>query len=227
MSADSKANHRHRRGGRDQQFGRRDLAIWSGEDVCEPRPSGGRRPRVALDGEDDGEGRRIEGNHVTAGSLESLRWATYDAATRTATATGFGGWYQPWYTGSWSEPAGDPIWCFLLWLARVGNATYEFQFSEDFQQAEIIPKGNLGVFCCCCCPCIPGWAPIPSCITRNYMVQADSSVKGDHWERFQGNCGRTPSLYYEIYTVYTIDGKETQWTKLAKEQTSAQVMMTI
>ncbi|CAK9020494.1 unnamed protein product [Durusdinium trenchii] len=167
------------------------------------------------------------GNHVTAGSLESLRWATYDAATRTATATGFGGWYQPWYTGSWSEPAGDPIWCFLLWLARVGNATYEFQFSEDFQQAEIIPKGNLGVFCCCCCPCIPGWAPIPSCITRNYMVQADSSVKGDHWERFQGNCGRTPSLYYEIYTVYTIDGKETQWTKLAKEQTSAQVMMTI
>lgn len=23
-------------------------------------------------------------------------------------------------------------------------------------------------------------------ITRNYMVQADSSVKGDHWERFQG-----------------------------------------
>lgn len=45
-----------------RQFGRRDLAIWSGEDVCEPRPSGGRRPRVALDGEDDGEGRRIEGS---------------------------------------------------------------------------------------------------------------------------------------------------------------------
>lgn len=22
--------------------------------------------------------------------------------------------YQPWYTGSWSEPAGDPIWCFLF-----------------------------------------------------------------------------------------------------------------
>ncbi|CAK9071135.1 EF-hand domain-containing protein [Durusdinium trenchii] len=148
-------------------------------------------------------------NHVTAGSLESLRWATYDAA---GAKKYFIEGYQPWYTGSWSEPAGDPIWCFLflgfwtilrellrtagtgprelgkvgsekrLWLARVGNATYEphggtvpgvrgFQFSEDFQQAEIIPKGHFG------------WA---DGITRNYMVQADSSVKGDHWERFQG-----------------------------------------
>jgi len=63
------------------------------------------------------------GSHLTAGSLEILRWGKFDAETRTLTATGFGGFKQPWYTGSWTEPAGDPIWCFLMWLARVGNAT--------------------------------------------------------------------------------------------------------
>ncbi|CAK9019606.1 unnamed protein product [Durusdinium trenchii] len=175
------------------------------------------------------------GNHVTAGSLESLRWATYDAAGAKKQPPERppppdlvdGIWavtYQPWYTGSWSEPAGDPIWCFLLWLARVGNATYEphggtvpgasgecsvfrllgdasrFQFSEDFQQAEIIPKGHFGWADGEVARASLGGRPsqaVSRCksaresramrgITRNYMVQADSSVKGDHWERFQG-----------------------------------------
>ncbi|CAE7450637.1 unnamed protein product [Symbiodinium microadriaticum] len=167
------------------------------------------------------------GSHATAGSLEILRWGKFDAETRTLTATGFGGFKQPWYTGSWTEPAGDPIWCFLMWLARVGNATYEFRFSEDFQRADIIPRGNLGVFCCCCCPCIPPWFAIPACLTRNFMVQADSSIKGDHWERFQGNCNQTPTFYYDIYAVYDPEGKETRWSQLAREQAPAQVMMTI
>ena len=167
------------------------------------------------------------GSHLTAGSLEILRWGKFDAEARTLTATGFGGFKQPWYTGSWTEPAGDPIWCFLMWLARVGNATYEFRFSEDFQRADIIPQGNLGVFCCCCCPCIPPWFELPACLTRNFMVQADSSIKGDHWERFQGNCNQTPTFYYDIYAVYDPEGKETRWSQLAREQAPAQVMMTI
>ena len=27
-----------------------------------------------------------------------------------------------------------------------------FRFSEDFQRADIVPRGNPTVFCCCCSP---------------------------------------------------------------------------
>eukprot|EP00434_Breviolum_minutum_P011008 symbB.v1.2.009711.t1/scaffold610.1/size181618/6 len=114
-----------------------------------------------------------------------------------------------------------------MWLARVGNANYQFVFSEDFQRADIIPKGNLFIFCCCCCPCIPGWCPLPKWLTYNYMVQADSSERGDHFERYTGWFCQTPTYYYDILTVYTKDGKGTRWTRLVEEQTPAQVMMTI
>ncbi|CAE7792099.1 unnamed protein product [Symbiodinium sp. CCMP2456] len=146
------------------------------------------------------------GSHLTAGSLKTLRWSQFDAETRILATNGFGGWKQPWNTGVWTEPAGDPLWCFLLFLARVANFTYEFRFSEDFQRADIVPRGNPTVFCCCCCPCIPAWLELPGCLTRNYMVQADSSIKGDHWERFQGNCCQTPTFYYDIHAVYDPDG---------------------
>lgn len=146
------------------------------------------------------------GSHATAGSLETLRWGDYDAATRTLRTTGFGGWYQPYNTG---------------------NATYEFKFSEDFQRADIIGRGNLLVFCCCCCPCIPPWFSLPECLIKNYMVQADSSVRGDHFERYSGFCGQEPRYYYDLLAVYTIDGQGTRWTRLVDELAPAQVMMTI
>eukprot|EP00438_Fugacium_kawagutii_P035476 Skav216657 [mRNA] locus=scaffold1255:505180:505428:- [translate_table: standard] len=28
--------------------------------------------------------------------------------------------YYPYKTGMWTEPAGNPIWCFLMLLARIG-----------------------------------------------------------------------------------------------------------
>lgn len=166
------------------------------------------------------------GSHATAGSLETLRWGDYDAATRTLRTTGFGGWYQPYNTGTWTEPI-NPIWCFLLTLGRIGNATYEFKFSEDFQRADIIGRGNLLVFCCCCCPCIPPWFSLPECLIKNYMVQADSSVRGDHFECYSGFCGQEPRYYYDLLAVYTIDGQGTRWTRLVDELAPAQVMMTI
>ena len=60
-----------------------------------------------------------------------------------------------------------------------------FQFSEDFQRADIIVKGNPLVFCCICIPCIPPWLSLPRGLFLNTMVQADSSVNGDHWIRYQ------------------------------------------
>mmetsp|Transcript_23863 Transcript_23863/g.53743 ORF Transcript_23863/g.53743 Transcript_23863/m.53743 type:complete len:259 (-) Transcript_23863:63-839(-) len=165
------------------------------------------------------------GDHVTGGTLENLRFGDYDPATRTLLVAIFGGWRQTYNTGIWSEPAGDPIFAFLMWLARVGNATYEIKFSEDFQQASIVPRGNLGIFCCCCCPCIPAWFPVPTWLLAYTIVQADDSVKGDHWERFMSSFGSEPRFYYDIYTVYTQDGAETRWTNEVSKWAPAQVML--
>ena len=60
-----------------------------------------------------------------------------------------------------------------------------FHFSEDFKEAEIISKGNPLVFCCICLPCVPAWLTLPSWITRNTMVQAETSVNGDEWNRYR------------------------------------------
>ena len=121
--------------------------------------------------------------------METLRWGDYDPAKRVLTIVGFSGWDQKYMTGIWTEVAGDPLWVFLLFMARMGNARYEFHFSEDFKEAEIIPKGNPLVFCCICLPCVPAWLPLPSWITRNTMVQAETSVNGDEWNRYRSGEG--------------------------------------
>ena len=167
------------------------------------------------------------GQHLTKGAMQTVRWGSYDASTRSLTVTDFGGWYHPHHSGVWTEPSADPVWCALLFLFRMSNFTYVFHFSEDFQRADITTKGNPLVICCCCLPCIPPWFSLPECIGKHYMVQADSSVKGDRFERYSGFCGNQPTLYYELLTVYTGEGKETRWTSLVKEHAPAQVNMTI
>eukprot|EP00438_Fugacium_kawagutii_P035475 Skav216656 [mRNA] locus=scaffold1255:495691:497235:- [translate_table: standard] len=60
------------------------------------------------------------------------------------------------------------------------------------------------------------------------MVQADSSERGDHFERYSASNSGLPWLGTEdLLTVYTTDGKGTRWTRLVEEQSPKQVVMTI
>jgi len=53
---------------------------------------------------------REGGDHETEGSLETLKWGTYDESTRSMTMMPFGGFWQQYTTGLWTEPAGSALW---------------------------------------------------------------------------------------------------------------------
>jgi len=170
------------------------------------------------------------GDHSTAGSLETLKWGSFDKEKRVLELTVFGGFYEHNSTGLWTEPTvpcyRSALWCCLMNLGRLANYTYRFEFSEDFRYADIRIKGNIAVFCCCCCPCVPAWCTIPECCNKQYMEQAEGSSDGSHWKRYCGVCSQSPKLYYDLITVWDADGKPTKDNNKILEKTPQQVMVT-
>eukprot|EP00929_Paragymnodinium_shiwhaense_P119499 TRINITY_DN9140_c0_g1_i1.p1 TRINITY_DN9140_c0_g1~~TRINITY_DN9140_c0_g1_i1.p1 ORF type:complete len:249 (-),score=36.88 TRINITY_DN9140_c0_g1_i1:364-1110(-) len=142
-----------------------------------------------------------DGVHSTAGSLQTLRWAQYDPATRTAYMKVFGGCGQPPSTGHWSEPVVG-YWMFLINLARCAQYTYIFRFSEDKRYADIDIQGNP----CCCCWCLPGWCNIPRGLVHYWMRQTEASKDGTEWERSGSTCGGEPVFAYNLRTIWNVDG---------------------
>mmetsp|Transcript_78230 Transcript_78230/g.176794 ORF Transcript_78230/g.176794 Transcript_78230/m.176794 type:complete len:272 (+) Transcript_78230:99-914(+) len=146
------------------------------------------------------------GDHSTAGSLQTLKWGYWDSETRVFELPIFGGFEGGSTTGVWTEPI-TPLWCCLMNLGRTANYTYRFEFSPDFQHADIRIKGNPCVFCCVCCPCCPAWCTIPQWCTSTSMRQAEDSNSGSHWERFNGKCCRKQEYYYDLLEVIDHNGE--------------------
>ena len=140
------------------------------------------------------------GAHATAGSLQTLKFSRWDAATRTATVPVFGACGEPATAGVWTEPV-TPVWHGLVSFARSCNYTYEFRFSEDFTRADIGIKSNL----CCICPCLPAWCAVPGGVARFDMVQAEGSVDGSHWLRHSSKCGAPMAHTYDLVEVVRAD----------------------
>merc|ERR1712083_1144100 len=124
-------------------------------------------------------------------------------------------------SGTWTEPAGSPLWLVLMFLGRAANYVYEVKFSEDFQRADIAIKGNPFVLCCCCFPCCPSWFTVPC--TEQYMIQSDDSIKGDHWLRYRGSCFKEAKFYYDLKAVYDASENPTRFEGLVAEKAPAQV----
>jgi hypothetical protein len=173
-------------------------------------------------------GIRLQGgaDHATSGTLATSKCGDYNKETRTYRMAPFGSFYQKDTTGLWTEPAGDCLGTCLAFVGRTANYTYEYQFSEDFQSAQFTTSLNIAVVCCCCCPCIPAWFTLPSWLCTNTMEQAEDSEQGDHWVRKRGRCGRTPTYYYDLFTVWTHDGKETRFTSKVASVAPKQVIIT-
>ena len=142
----------------------------------------------------------------------------------------FGGCGGPPTVGQWTEPVAA-IWYFLINVARCCNYTYQFEFSEDWRQADIKIKCN----CCCCLPpccCIPPWFQAPDWCAKFDMVQADAStdgarpvadrmkpfahrprqqrllrfVAGSHWIRRSSICGKPLTKSYDLVEAFKPDG---------------------
>jgi len=145
-----------------------------------------------------------KGDHETAGSLQTVKWGSYDPDKRVAELAVFGGFYQP-TQGIWTEPI-SLLWCCLGNLGRTANYTYRFEFSQDYKECDIKIKGNPLVFCCCCCPCIPAWFTVPSCISTTNMKQTKGSTDGTSWDRFNGVLWFEPTFYYQLIEVIDADG---------------------
>jgi len=155
------------------------------------------------------------GDHNTAGSLQTLKWANWDPVKRQADLQvwgGFSGCGRGSEVGLWTEPV-KPLWCFLMNLARVGNYTYRFKFSEDYRRADIGISGNPLIFCCSCLciPCMPGWLFVPKCITAFEMVQADDSTDGSSWKRNNSVCGSEFKFFYNLQEVFTPEGQPAKY----------------
>ena len=78
-----------------------------------------------------------DGTHSTAGSVQTLKWADFDAHKHTARMQVFGGAFTGrGATGVWTEP-NKCTWNCLINLARCFNYTYFFEFSPDWRKADI------------------------------------------------------------------------------------------
>jgi len=158
------------------------------------------------------------GTHSTKGSLQTLKWAKWDASKREATLPVFGGFYGD--TGVWTEPI-NPIWCCLMNLGRCANYTYTFTFSEDYSHATIDISANPLVLCCLCVPCCPAWCTVPRCCVAFDMEQVPGS-DGTVWTRNSSTCGGAPKLSYileEVITPENTPGKHyDNLAKLAPQQ---------
>merc|ERR1712007_366299 len=151
-----------------------------------------------------------KGSHSTAGSLETLKWARWDAQTRVLEEVVFGGFYSRSSLGLWTEPTTplwkSALWCCLMNLGRNSMYQYRSEFSEDYRRADIKVQGNIAFVCCCCCPFCPAWFTIPTCLNEQYMVQAPDSTDGTHWVRYCGVCSQPATKYYDLKTAWNVDG---------------------
>lgn len=163
------------------------------------------------------------GLHATAGSLQTLKWTTWDAVKREATLPVFGGFYG--YTGVWTEPI-SPIWSFLMNLARCANFTYTFTFDEEYKKADIDISANPLVLCCVCVPCCPAWCTLPrSCVAYN-MTQTDDSKDGSRWDRASSSCGGDFKHTYYLEEVITPENQPAQYFEKLAKIAPQQVMIT-
>ena len=95
------------------------------------------------------------GKHSTGGSIQTLKWSTWDPDSRVAHLEVFGGYGGSSHTGQWTEPPDSCLWRLLLapWVAAARRASvtrsqrmsrlflinlgrccdysYRFEFSED------------------------------------------------------------------------------------------------
>ena len=128
-----------------------------------------------------------DGTHSTAGSVQTLKWAEFDAHKHTARMQVFGGAFTGrGATGVWTEP-NKCTWNCLINLARCFNYTYFFEFSPDWRKADIKIQSNCP-FGCCCLWCVPAYCTLPSCCVAFNMVQTDDSKDGSRWARNSSSC---------------------------------------
>lgn len=161
------------------------------------------------------------GDHATSGSLQTLKWASWDPVKREATLPVFGG--RQGFTGTWSEKIVCQ-WCCLMNLARWGGYTYKFSFDPDYRAATI--DIGLNLFAFCCLTCIPASCWIPrGCVTYT-MKQAPDSADGSEWLRESSRCGGPFELSYRLQEVITTDGKPTKFYPNMAEVAPEQVMIT-
>jgi len=117
-----------------------------------------------------------DGDHSTSGSLQTMKWASYDPETRVASQQVFGGFGGTAGTGAWSEDASSVMWMFLMNLGRWAGYRYRFSFSEDYKNVDIDVQGNACVLCCCCCPVfffalLPRLVYVPARTVRHFHAR--------------------------------------------------------
>jgi hypothetical protein len=179
------------------------------------------------------------GTHVTAGSIQTLKWAKWDEATRTATIEVFGGANSPSSSGTWTEPV-SCVWIFLSNLGRLCDYTYVFQFSEDYRTTQIVPKINCTG---CLLPCVPAWFEVPTnCVVTSFenftptsthfstsqgfnAVQAPESKHGEHWARNSSTCGSSYKFSYDLVEVFDVDGKHAKYYDDFKKYCPEKIMI--
>ena len=148
------------------------------------------------------------GEHSTGGSVQTLKWCSFDKEKRVAHLEVFGGVGGDLHSAQWTEPGDSCVWPVLMTIARCCDYSYRFKFSEDWRRADILIETNL---CCVCClpipPCVPAWCTVPSSLVAFEMVQSDDSTDGSFWYRNSSTCGGPFKKSYDLVEVYKPDGK--------------------
>lgn len=165
------------------------------------------------------------------GSLQTLKWASYDPTTRVARMQVEGGFGGPsGSTGLWTAAQfpnkGDNVYLSILRSnnARLCNMTYKFSFSEDFMDMDIDLLGN-GT-CLCCLPCVPAWLAVPRSIMHFTARQSPGSKDGTSWDRYSSAFGSTPVFSYTLLEAWQADGSKGKYYDKMLATTPQQVMVT-
>jgi hypothetical protein len=145
--------------------------------------------------------------HSTNGTIFTLKWSDFDKETRVAQLEVYGGCGSQQHTGAWSA-LNNQKWKLLSMVGRCCNYSYRFQFSEDWQRADIDIKGN-----CCLIPCCKPWFSIPKSWCAFQMEQAEDSKNGSHWIRTSSKKGGAFVVAYSLEAVYTPDGDPTEFVE--------------
>ncbi|CAJ1409488.1 unnamed protein product [Effrenium voratum] len=145
-----------------------------------------------------------DGDHITGGSLFTLKYAKWDPEKRTAIVPVDGGacWWFSGTAGLWTATAYSPLFCVLANGARCSNFTYNFSFSEDFLFGNI----DISVNPCLCLPWLPPWLTVPRCIQSFTMKQDNGSMDGTDWSRYNSTLGCPAQFYYKLREVWDVDG---------------------
>jgi hypothetical protein len=141
--------------------------------------------------------------HSTNGTVFTFKWGKFNKETRVGELEVYGGCGGQQHTGSWTM-LNNQTWKNLSLLGRCCNYTYQFTFSEDWQNADIDIKAN-----CCLIPCVRPWYTIPKSYCAFKMYQAEDSENGSHWIRTDSKKGGPFEVAYSLEAVYTPDGKPT------------------